>query len=69
MLQLGYRGWFPPFLSPSLPSALSVTLAGRWELAEPSAHCRIATSDASATTLEFTCREGATREVKLLEKR
>ncbi|WP_348717023.1 chondroitinase family polysaccharide lyase [uncultured Alistipes sp.] len=60
------RDWID---NPSLPSALSVTLAGRWELAEPSAHCRIATSDASATTLEFTCREGATREVKLLEKR
>lgn len=60
------RDWID---NPSAVSALRVTLAGAWELAGPSDDCRIAASDADSTTLEFTCREGATREVKLVEKR
>lgn len=60
------RDWID---NPSIASALRVKLAGAWELAEPSDYCRIAASDADSTTLEFTCREGKTREVKLVEKR
>lgn len=60
------RDWID---NPSAVSALRVKLAGAWELAEPSDYCRIAASDADSTTLEFTCREGKTREVKLVEKR
>lgn len=60
------RDWID---NPSGTSCLNVELAGAWELAEPSDYCRIAASDADSTTLEFTCREAATREVKLIEKR
>lgn len=60
------RDWID---NPSIASALRVKLAGAWKLAEPSDYCRIAASDADSTTLEFTCREGKTREVKLVEKR
>lgn len=49
-------------------SCLTVELAGAWELAEPSADCRVA-AQGETTRLEFSCREGATREVKLVEKR
>lgn len=60
------RDWID---NPSIASVLRVKLAGAWELTGPSDYCRIAASDADSTTLEFTCREGKTREVKLVEKR
>lgn len=49
---------------PSKASRLRLVLRGRWRLAEPSADCRVAAAG-ERTELEFVCREGATREVKL----
>lgn len=51
---------------PSKASRLRLVLRGRWRPAEPSADCQ-ATAAGENTELEFTCREGATREVKLLK--
>lgn len=50
--------------NPSQPSEVRVTLRGHWGLAEPSAWCRTERSG-DDTALVFTCREAATREVKL----
>lgn len=65
---------------PSGESRLWVTLAGRWQLAVPSddvrvietaerfgALCTTTAASEVTTRLEFSCREGATREVKLKE--
>ena len=53
---------------PSRASEVQVTIRGRWALDGGSETCRAAV-DGDRTVLTFTCREGATREVRLIEKR
>ena len=53
--------------NPSGESRLEVTLRGCWQLGEASETCR-AEIDGDRTVLTFTCREGATREVKLTKQ-
>lgn len=59
------RDWID---NPSGTSTLKVELVGAWEPVGPTADCRVVESG-ETTRLEFSCREGATREVKLIEKR
>ena len=54
------RDWID---NPSAPSTLVVTVRGHWQPTDDSI-CR-ATIEGANTRLEFTCREGATREVVL----
>ena len=51
---------------PSAPSEVQVEIRGRWTLAAASEYCR-AEILGDRTLLTFSCREGATREVKLNE--
>ena len=53
---------------PSRASEVQVTIRGRWTLDGGSEYCRAAV-DGDRTVLTFTCREGATREVKLTEQK
>lgn len=58
------RNWID---NPSGESRLRVTLAGMWRLAESSDYCTLRWLGDGTTEAEFLCREGATREVKLIE--
>lgn len=52
--------------NPSGASQLEVVIRGRWQPEGDTPGCRIAVEGAN-TSLTFTCREGATREVNLIE--
>lgn len=53
--------------APSIPSQVRVTIRGRWHLANEEPGCR-AEIEGENTTLEVTCREAATREMKLVRR-
>ena len=53
---------------PSRASEVQVTIRGRWTLDGGSETCR-AEVVGDRTVLTFTCREGATREVRLTEQK
>lgn len=59
------RSWID---NPSIASEVRVTLRGRWQAEGDTAGVRVETGRKN-TVLTFTCREGATREVRLIEKR
>lgn len=52
--------------NPSGESQLEVVIRGRWQSADDRPECRIEPAGEN-TALIFTCREGATREVNLIE--
>ena len=59
------RSWID---NPSIASEVRVTLRGRWQAEGDTDGVRVETGRKN-TVLTFTCREGATREVRLIEKR
>ncbi len=54
--------------NPSKESKLQVEVSGSWTLGTNDPNVRIVTSTGKTTVIEFTCREGKTRETLLLKK-